>query len=205
MNLNALTSSEETAVRKLCLESVADAWLFRAPLSSSFLDYLSMIAKNTTARVNEVKAQSGSAITRVEEGLKQIGEVFNKQDKYLFDLSAWILHTLRETLPEVNDKVRECLDILCVLAEIHPKSFIHQLLHPISEKNQRQIRTYLAGKLLDILQNVLRECEISPAVSTLQKCLLQIIQQATSVSLVEKASQCVVVIVSPSVIISHSG
>lgn len=116
----------------------------------------------------------------------------------------------------MNDKVRECLDILCVLAEIHPKSFIHQLLHiqrslesllesPISEKNQRQIRTYLAGKLLDILQNVLRECEISPAVSTLQKCLLQIIQQATSVSLVEKASQCVVVIVSPSVIISHSG
>lgn len=214
LTFNTLTSPEDATIQKLCLESVADAWLLKATQNSSLLVYLAKIARNTTARINEVKAESGSAITRVEKGLNQLGEVFKKQEKYLHNLCGWILHILRDTLPEVNETVRECLDILQVIAEINSESLIHQLLtiqrsmeslleYPAADKKQRQINTYLSGKLLEILQSILHECSVSPAVSTLQQCLLRIIKQATSVSLVEKASQCLVVIVTI-VLISHS-
>lgn len=83
LTFNTLTSPEDATIQKLCLESVADAWLLKATQNSSLLVYLAKIARNTTARINEVKAESGSAITRVEKGLNQLGEVFKKQEKYL--------------------------------------------------------------------------------------------------------------------------
>ena len=73
---------------------------------------------------------------------------------------------------------------------------IERLLEkPSDEKKQRQVATYLCGKLLEVLQPVLKESTVSPAVSDLERCLLRISLHATSVSLVEKAAEGCVIIV----------
>ena len=202
------TSEEDAGIRSICVDAMVTAWLFETPLDTSLRAFLAKTAGIVNARVSEMKAQSGAAVDRVETTLQSMRTLLQKRDGAgrMARLSEWTVQTLCAELPVVSETVKECLEVLQLMTQLSPQHLTSQLLplqcsierlleKPSDEKKQRQVATYLCGKLLEVLQPVLKESTVSPAVSDLERCLLRISLHATSVSLVEKAAEGCVIIV----------
>ena len=68
-------------------------------------------------------------------------------------------------------------------------------LYAESSCHDRQTNLLVASQILDLLKRVLVECSLTPTLQRLLKLLLVIAKQANAVSLVEKATECIVILV----------
>ena len=64
-----------------------------------------------------------------------------------------------------------------------------------SSCQNRQTNLLVASQILDLLKRVLVECSLTPTLQRLLKLLLVVAKQANAVSLVEKAAECIVILV----------
>ena len=91
-------------------------------------------------------------------------------------------------------------------SKIQPKSFIpylgtfqclleDQLNQQTSSKQTRQSLLVITRNIIEILKNVVPFSSLSPSLLLVKQCLFTIAKQATAISLVEKATECLVIIV----------
>lgn len=79
-----------------------------------------------------------------------------------------------------------------------------QLSLQTGNKQTRQMLIVTAGNLIDLLKFVVPHGSLSPPMLMLKKCLIMTAKQATAVSLVERATECLVIIVCSVVFTNHS-
>lgn len=79
-----------------------------------------------------------------------------------------------------------------------------QLSLQTGNKQTRQMLIITAGNLIELLKYVVPYGSLSPPMLMLKKCLIMTAKQATAVSLVERATECLVIIVCSVVYNNHS-
>ena len=100
----------------------------------------------------------------------------------------------------------EALAILSIFSQLSPQSLVSYLsvLHCTLEDRlyqtdrtpaEKQRSLAVCSHILDLVKQILPCCSLSPFASRFLQFLLTIAKQATAISLVEKAVECVVILV----------
>lgn len=100
----------------------------------------------------------------------------------------------------------DCTAICSVLARIVPSVLITHLPsillilegvlhHSSQDPQQRRVMLCASGQLLELVKLLLGRCQVTPTIQRLSQILVTIPSQGTAISLVEKATECLVIIV----------